>query len=125
MRANHLSALSLCLVGLLALAGCQQTQPRAVNVDLGPQLDADGQRRSVVLDTPLQHHIDSRKAYPESLPWYTARNDLSPAATSGYRLPTVQSSVTITRDRQYNSHGQVRDQFYSTTYRREYREAVR
>ncbi len=59
------------------------------------------------------------------LPWYADRNDRTPAAFAGYRLPTVQSSVTITRDRQYSHHGQVRDQYDSTTYRREYREAVR
>lgn len=124
MPAYRLPALILCFAGLLALAGCQQIQqPRSV--DLGQQLDADGYPRSLSLDTPLLRHFESRQAPPQSPPWYAARNDLSPAATSGYHLPTVQSSITITRDRQYNSHGQVRDQFYSTTYRREYRQSVR
>ena len=125
MRAIRLSALTVGFAGLLALAGCQSAQSPAADLDLGPQLDTDGQRRSVVLDTSLQQYIASRQAPPDSLPWYADRNDLTPAATWGYRLPTVQSSVTITRDRQYNSHGRVRDQFDSTTYRREYREAIR
>jgi len=123
MRAHRLSALMLCLAGLLVLAGCQQNQLRPV--DLRPQLDADGQRRSVVLDTPLLNHIETRQALSPGLPWYAARNDLSPAANGGYRQPTVQSSVTMTQDRQYSSNGRVHDQFYSTTYRREYRGSVR
>jgi len=123
MRTHRLSALTLCLAGLLVPGGCQQNQLRPV--DLGPQLDADGQRRSVVLDTPLLNHIESRQTESLALPWYATRNDLSPAANGGYRQPTVQSSVTVTQDRQYSSHGQVHDQFYSTTYRREYRESVR
>ena len=122
MRAQHSLLTTLCLAGLLALTGCQQAPPA---VDLGPQLDADGNRRSVVLDTPLQQHIASRQFTSSGLPWYADRNDFSPAADAGYVLPTVQSSVTITRDRQYSSNGQIRDQFSSTTYRREYRQSVR
>ncbi len=121
MRAIQLLSLMFCLASLLVLTGCQQIHP----VDLGPQLDADGHRRSVVLDTPLLHYIDSRQANAQALPWYANRNDLTPAANAGYAQPTVQNSVTITRDRQYSNNGHVRDQFYSTTYRREYREAVR
>ncbi len=123
MRAIRPLFLMLCLAGILVLTGCQSAELRPV--DLGPQLDTDGNRRSVALNTPLLHHIDSRQAAQPGLPWYANRNDLSPAATSGYALPTIQSSVTITRDRQYSNNGQVRDQFYSTTYRREYRQAVR
>ena len=122
MRAISLLLLSIIVGALLALTGCQQP-PRPV--DLGPQLDADGYRRSVALDTSLLQYIDSKRPASSSLPWYANRNDLSPAATAGYRLPTVQSSVTITRDRQHSSNGRVRDHFYSTTYRREYRRAVR
>ena len=95
------------------------------HVDLGPQLDIGGNQRSLALDTPLQDYIQSRQASPAGLPWYADRNDRSPAANAGYALPTVQSSVTITRDRQYSSHGRVYDHFHSTTYRREYRQSVR
>jgi len=104
----------------VVLTGCQQ--PYAV--DLGPQLDANGQPRSVALDSPLQHHLSRRQAVDSSPAWYAGRNDFSPAADAGYRLPTIQSSVTITRDRQYHSNGRIRDQFNSTTYRSERREIV-
>lgn len=122
MRTHTPLAVALALGCLVAVTGCQQAPPA---VDMGPQLDAYGQRRSLALDTPLQAHLESRQYATQALPWYADRNDCSPAATSGYALPTVQSSVTITRDRQYNSHGRVRDDFQSTTYRREYRQSVR
>lgn len=94
-------------------------------VDRTPLLDVEGQTRSVALDTPLQHFLQTQQADAGHLPWYADRNDHSPAANAGYARPTVQSSVTITRDRQYSSNGRVHDHFYSTTYRREYRATVR
>lgn len=111
----------VCLAGLLASVGCQQTRP----VDLGPQLDTDGNPRSIALDTPMLRLRTGGRSLAGTLPWFADRNDRTPAAAAGYRLPTIQSSVTITRDRQYSNNGQVRDQYDSTTYRREYREAVR
>jgi hypothetical protein len=112
--------LTLLVVTGSFLSGCQT--PYAV--DLGPQLDADGRHRSVALDSPLQHHLSKRQELDTSRAWYAARNDYSPTAEAGYRLPTVQSSVTITRDQQYHSSGRVRDYFNSTTYRAERREIV-
>ncbi len=122
MRAQHYLLATLSLVSLFTLTGCQQAPPA---VDLGPQLNADGNRRSVVLDSSLQHHIASRQPASSGLPWYADRNDFSPAANAGYVQPTVQSSVTITRDSQYSSNGQIHDNFSSTIYRREYRQSVR
>jgi hypothetical protein len=121
MQATRPFILTICLGTLLALTGCQQTRP----VDLGPQLDAEGYRRSLALDTPLLHYIHSNKAASPTTPWYANRNDLTPAASAGYALPTIQSSVTITRDRQHSSNGLVRDHYSNTTYSREYRRAVR
>jgi hypothetical protein len=122
MHTRHLPITILCLGGLLALTGCQQAPP---SVDLGPQLDGQGMRRSVALDTPLLNHIESRRPASQGLPWYADRNDLSPSANAGYVSPTVQSSVTVTRDQQYSTNGRVYDNFYSTTYRTEYRQSVR
>jgi hypothetical protein len=121
MQATRPIILTICLCSLFTLTGCQQTRP----VDLGPQLDADGYRRSLALDTPLLYYIHTQQAASASTPWYANRNDLTPAASAGYALPTFQSSVTITRDRQHNSSGQVRDHYSNTTYSREYRRAVR
>ena len=118
---RRFSLSAICLTGLLVSVGCQQAR----QVDLGPQLDAEGYPRSVALDAPLIYLLTDKGSMDGGLPWYADRNDRTPAASAGYRLPTVQSSVTITRDRQYSNNGQVRDHFYSTTYRREYREAVR
>jgi hypothetical protein len=118
----HSKPLILTLLASAALlAGCQQTPNR---VDLGPQLGVDGQHRSVVLDSSLQRHLSNRRGLDSSRAWFAARNDYSPTAEAGYRLPTVQSSVTITRDQQYHSNGRVFDQFNSTTYRSERREIV-
>lgn len=116
---------AICLACLFALTGCQQAPAPLRQVDLGPQLDAEGHRRSLALDTPLQHYIQTRQADPGLLPWYADRNDRSPAVNAGYAQPTVQTSVTVTRDRQYSSHGRAHDHFSSTTYRREYRQSVR
>jgi hypothetical protein len=115
---------ALCLTGLLVSVGCQQA-PQASQMDLGPQRDADGYPRSVVMDAPVVQMLAGRRPMDGGLPWYADRNDLTPAAAAGYRLPTVQSSVTITRDRQYSNNGQVYDQYDSTSYQREYREIVR
>lgn len=114
------------IVMLFALAalltGCQQVPD--LSIDLGPQRDVQGQLRSVALDSPLQHDLSQSQGFDSSRAWYASRNDYSPAADAGYRLPTVQSSVTVTRDRQYHSNGRVLDQFQRTTYRVERREIV-
>lgn len=94
-------------------------------VVLRPQLDADGNRRSVVVQTPLLQYLQERGPASADLPWYADRNDRSLAADAGYISPTFQDSVTITRDRQYQSGGRVHDQFNSTTYRVETRRSVR
>ena len=122
MRAISLLLFAIILGAALALTGCQQS---ARPVEFGPQLDADGHRRSLALDTPILSYMRSTQPPESQPPWYASRNDFTPAATAGYALPTIQSSVTITRDRQYNSNGNVRDNFSSTTYRREYRQTVR
>lgn len=124
MRHLSISTSAICLACLLAITGCQQS-PAIQPVDRGPQLDVRGSHRSLALDTPLQHYIQTRQADPGALPWYTDRNDRSPAANAGFAQTTVQNSVTITRDRQHSSHGRVNDQFQTTTYRREYRQSVR
>ncbi len=102
------------------LAGCQQTPP---SVDRGPQLDADGQRRSVALDSPLLAYLRNRGHGGDGPAWYDGRNDVSPAAVAGDG--SLQRSVTVTRDRQYQVNGHVRDYFTSTTYRSEYRQSTR
>lgn len=123
LRFVHLVVV-LSLAGLLALTGCQQApHPRAV--DLGPQHDVEGYPRSVALDSPLLNHLTTRQRADTDLPWYADRNDRTPAAAAGYRLPTIQSSVTLTRDRQYQSGGRIRDQFDRTTYRIEQRQIIR
>ncbi len=122
MRAIRPLILVLCLGGCLALIGCEQPQPMT---DFGPQLDTEGVPRSLALDTPLLQHLRETRGIDRGQAWYDARNDQTLAATSGYELPTVQSSVTYTRDRQYFSNGRVYDNVSSTTYRAEYRQIVR
>ncbi len=107
---------------MMAVVGCQEV-PRAV--DLGPQLDTAGNPRSVAMDSALLNYLVVRQDPAHGLPWYADRNDHTPVADGGYRLPTVESSVTYTRDRQYHSNGRVHDQFNSTTYRSEHRQIVR
>ena len=124
MLATRLLAIAVCLGGLLALTGCEQARP-IMSADRGPQLDADGNRRSVVVQTPLLQYLQERRSASAELPWYADRNDRSLAADGGYVSPTFQDSVTITRDRQYQSGGRVHDQFSSTTYSVEHRRAVR
>lgn len=122
MRKIRLMSIALCLASSLALIGCEQSQS---TTDLGPQLDADGGRRSLAMDTSLLQHLKNRQASPEGLAWYDGRNDRSLTVNSGYDLASVQTSSTLTRDRQYSSNGRVRDNFSSTTYRTEYRQNVR
>jgi len=117
-QSPSIALLTLAVLGAV-ITGCQTD-----SVDLGPQLGADGRHRSVALDSPLQHHLSQKQKLDTSGAWYADRNDYSPTANAGYRLPTVQSSVTYTRDRQYHSNGQIRDQYNSTTYRSERREIV-
>lgn len=124
MRATRSLAIVICLGGLLGLTGCEQARP-IVSYDRRPQLDADGAPRSLVVQTPLLQHLQARESASVSLPWYADRNDRSLAADAGYQLPTLQDSVTITRDRQYHNNGRVRDHFSSTTYSAERRRAVR
>ncbi len=125
MRYLSMTTSTICLACLLAATGCQQDLALMGPIDRRPLLDVDGRERSLALDTPLQHYIQTRQVDAGALPWYADRNDHSLAADAGYAGPTVQSSVTITRDRQYSSHGRVHDNFHSTTYRREYRQTVR
>lgn len=106
----------------LGLVGC--SQPKNM-VDHGPQLDADGNRRSVALQTPLLQYLQERETASAGMPWYADRNDRTLAADAGYISPTYQDSVTVTRDRQHQSAGRVRDHFSSTTYSVERRRAVR
>lgn len=112
----------LCLGVSLALIGCGQSQPMT---DLGPQLDTDGVRRSVALDPSLLHHLRTSQPGYGAQAWYEGRNDRTLAVSSGYDLPTLQSSYTLTRDRQYTSNGRVHDTFSATTYRSEYRQSIR
>ena len=111
----------MCLALAGVLTGCQS----APSVDLGPQLDADGYPRSLVMDSPLQNRLAARMNVAPERAWYAGRKDYSPSAQAGYRLPTIQSSVTYTRDHQSHSHGRIHDHYNSTTYRTEYREVVR
>lgn len=106
----------------LGLVGCSQPKN---TVDLGPQLDADGNRRSVALQTPLLQYLQERETASADLPWYADRNDRTLAVDAGYVSPTFQDSVTYTRDRQYQTGGRVFDHFSSTTYSVERRRAVR
>ena len=116
-------ALRLIIVagGLLGLLGCAQT----VDIDHGPHLDADGHRRSVVLATPLLQHLQARGPAEQAPPWYADRNDRLHAALAGYAAPTLESSVTLTRDRQHTSNGRTFDHFQRTTYSAEHRHVVR
>lgn len=123
MRSLRPLSVILCLGGCLALFGCEQHQP--IMTDLGPQLDTDGVRRSLALDTPLLQHLSSRHQIDQGPAWYDGRNDQTLAVTSGYELSTVQTSTTYTRDRQYFSHGRVYDNYSASTYRAEYREMIR
>jgi hypothetical protein len=114
------------LVLSLGLAGC--AQPRDTDSDMtdrSPQLDADGQHRSLALDTPLLAYLREQDDNPRGAAWYDGRSDRSLGAVSGYELPVVQRSVTYTRDQQYQHFGHVHDNYSSTTYRSEYRELVR
>ena len=120
MQTLRVITVTACLA--FALAGCSQPKN---TVDRGPQLDADGNRRSVVLQTPLQQYLQERETASADLPWYADRNDRMLAADAGYASPTFQDSVTYTRDRQYQSGGRVYDHFSSTTYRVEHHRAVR
>lgn len=108
----------------MAVLGCKPATPIDA-VDRGPQLDSQGVRRSLVLDSPYQQYLTSRQGVFEEYAWYADRNDRLPAVAAGYALPSVQSSVTITRDRQYQSSGRVHDHFSSTTYRSEVRRGIR
>ncbi len=122
MRKIRPLSIALCLVSCLALIGCEE--PQAMT-DLGPQLDTDGVRRSLAMDTSLLKHLKDRQISPEGLAWYDGRNDRTLTVNSGYDLASVQTSSTLTRDRQYSSNGRVRDNFSSITYRTEYRQSVR
>ncbi len=112
------------LLGVFAiLGGCASERAQ---LDLGPQLDAEGRYRSVVLPTALLNHLE-RQAYRsgKATPWYVDRNDHRLAASAGYRLPSVQTSVTLTYDRQQQFNGRPRDHYSETTYRSETRGLVR
>ncbi len=94
-------------------------------VDHGPQLDADGNRRSIVVQTELFEYLRDRQSASNTQPWYTDRNDRTLAADAGYVSPTYQDSVRITRDRQYQTGGRAYDHFSSTSYSVERRRSVR
>jgi len=107
--------LALCL----AVIGCEQPK----SVDLGPQLDVDGHRRSLALDAPVLEYLKSSQPDSAYQPWYQGRNDRGTAALAGYESPKYQQSTTYTRDRQYSSHGRTFDHYHSTTYRTEHRQS--
>ncbi|MCG8510215.1 MAG: hypothetical protein MI741_13385, partial [Rhodospirillales bacterium] len=79
-------------------------------------VDHRNRNRSLVAGQPESSYADR---------WWHTRHDRPATVVSGYESPVLESSVTYTRDSQYSSHGRVYDSFRSTTYRREYREAVR
>lgn len=106
----------------LGLVGCSQSQNM---VDHGPQLDVDGNRRSIVVQTELFEYLQDSQPATAAQPWYADRNDRTLAADAGYVSPTYQDSVRITRDRQYQSGGRVHDHFSSTTYSVERHRSVR
>jgi len=94
----------------------------AGGADLGPLIDAQGRRRSLVLapaDGGPQGGI------------YAARNDARRSVTAGYRSATYLTAQTTTIDRGPGGGGNfgrrhgLRDGYSTRTVRRTYSEAIR
>lgn len=106
----HLVALS----ALLLLAGCH-SRPGLTDRDREPLRTYHGPARSIVL--PIDRPVRTTQQSDAYEPWYAGRRDYGPSVSVD-RGDGYSYSVTITRDRQYISHGRVYDHYDKTTYRR-------
>ena len=128
--------LKLIAAGMLAAAvsglGCSRFHhvapppPAEVHAGLAPLTDAAGSARSLSLNPPGLATLPPRQAQNGEPPaWIASRNDRGPVVFAGYRSPVLESSVTLTRDRQATFNGRPYDSYRQRTSRESYVEAVR
>ena len=128
--------LKLIVAGTLAAAifgiGCSRShhveppRPAEVHAGLAPLTDAAGSARSLSLDPPSLVTLSPRQAQNGEPPaWIDSRNDRGPVVFAGYRSPVLESSITLTRDRQATFNGRPYDSYRQRTFRESYVEAIR
>jgi hypothetical protein len=101
------------------LSGCASNGPGERDRLSQPVVTPAGGRQSLALNSrPMQQ--------PRSgpIPWYASRNEQPKSVVLGEASPTVQSSYTRTIDRLDSYHGEVRDHYSRTTYRRRSRQTA-
>lgn len=130
-RLIHLVPVAAAVVAL-GLIGCahrhhaEASRPAEVNAGLSPLRDASGAARSLSLDPVSLTAIPPRRAWSTDGPsWIDSRNDRGAEVFAGFQSPTVERSVTLTRDRQSTFNGRPYDSYRQRTYRESYVEAVR
>ncbi len=125
--------LAAALAVVTLTVGCTHTpraaappRPAEVHAGVAPLTAADGSPRSLALDPVSLTSLPPRRAWDTPPPaWIDARNERGPVAFAGYRSPTLETSVTLTRDRQATFNGRPFDNYQQRTFRESYVEAVR
>jgi len=112
-RRRHLLQVGTLLLGVVVLVGCQ-TQPWAAGNDSGSYA---GRPRSLALDSRAMPAANPAVNRGGSLPWYATRNDVRTTVVGGVDGGILETSTTLTYDRQRFHGGRVHDQFDETTYR--------
>ncbi|MEM9418500.1 MAG: hypothetical protein AAGA25_05515 [Planctomycetota bacterium] len=124
----RLPSLSICgVLAVIALGtGCtssQEQEQRAaeardaeVRFELGPLVDAEGNRRSLALDSPEMNELQSFQPWlDDRTAWYHDRLDRRPGVTAGSQRTIISISETSVRDKYGSSNGKVQDNYSQNT----------
>ncbi|MBB6431676.1 hypothetical protein [Algisphaera agarilytica] len=126
----RLPSLSICgvLAAVVLGTGCAPSkaeQQRAADArqaemrfELGPLVDAEGNRRSLALDSPEMNELQSFQPWlDDRTAWYHDRLDRKPGVNAGTRRTIISISETNVRDRFSSSNGRVQDNYNQSTSR--------
>lgn len=132
---GSLPGLALAGAGaLFGLGGCASSSQsseaeRAAELNawtLGPLVDAEGNHRSLAIDSRTMQELQHFQPWLTSGPsWYDSRLDRGPSVAAGTRRVSVSISETITRDRFSSSNGRVQDNYSQNVIREKFIEVVR
>jgi hypothetical protein len=109
----------------LLVGGCQSV-PLAASNDTLTWNDRDHEPEpALVLDAPPLHDlIRNQPDLQVGVPWYAGRLDRTPSVQVGYHYPSLESSLTLTRDRQITSGDRVHDHFDRTSHHAQRRRVI-